>query len=64
VLTASLAALPVSTTHVSVGALFGIGATRRDARGKAIASILLSWLVTAPVALVLAALLQAALTRI
>lgn len=54
VLAASCAALPVSTTHVSVGALFGIGAARGDARRKAIVSILLAWLATAPLALALA----------
>jgi PiT family inorganic phosphate transporter len=51
---ATFAGLPVSTTHVSVGSLFGIGASRGDARGKAIVSILLAWLVTAPAALAIA----------
>ncbi len=63
VLAASFAALPVSTTHVSVGALFGIGAARGDARRRAIISILLAWLVTAPVALLLAAALARLLMR-
>lgn len=47
-------ALPVSTTHVSVGALFGIGAARGDARRAAIVAIVLAWVVTLPVAYVLA----------
>jgi PiT family inorganic phosphate transporter len=47
-------ALPVSTTHVSVGSLFGIGAARGDARRKAIVAIVLAWCVTLPVAFVLA----------
>ena len=46
-------ALPVSTTHVSVGALFGIGAARGEARRAAIVAIVLAWLVTLPVAFVL-----------
>jgi PiT family inorganic phosphate transporter len=47
-------ALPVSTTHVSVGALFGIGAARGDARRQAIVAIVLAWCVTLPIAFVLA----------
>jgi PiT family inorganic phosphate transporter len=47
-------ALPVSTTHVSVGALFGIGAARGDARRSAIVAIVLAWVVTLPVAFLLA----------
>jgi PiT family inorganic phosphate transporter len=47
-------ALPVSTTHVSVGALFGIGAARGDARKQAIVAIVLAWCVTLPIAFVLA----------
>jgi inorganic phosphate transporter, PiT family len=47
-------ALPVSTTHVSVGALFGIGAARGEARRAAIVAIVLAWLVTLPVAFALA----------
>lgn len=51
--------LPVSTTHVSCGSLFGLGAVNRSARWGAIRNIALSWLVTLP----LAALLAAALYR-
>lgn len=57
VLGASPLGLPLSTTHVSCGALFGIGAVTRQARWKTIAGIGLAWLVTLP----LAALLGAAL---
>ena len=45
--------LPVSTTHVSVGSLFGIGLVTRNADGRVIGGILLSWLSTLPVAAVL-----------
>jgi PiT family inorganic phosphate transporter len=55
VLAASAASLPVSTTHVSVGALFGIGAATGELRRRAIGSIVLAWLVTAPLAATLAA---------
>ena len=50
VVAASLYGLPVSTTHVSVGSLFGIGLTTRKANYPMINAIVLSWLVTLPVA--------------
>lgn len=56
VMAASLFGLPVSTTHVSVGALFGIGLTSRQADFRVIRRILLSWLVTLPCAAVISAL--------
>ena len=56
VTTANWNALPVSTTHVSVGALVGIGITTRQAHWKAVGWIVLSWLITLPCAAVMAAL--------
>ena len=53
--TANWHALPVSTTHVSVGALVGIGITTRQAHWKAVGGIVLSWLITLPCAAALAA---------
>ncbi len=55
VTTASLHSLPVSTTHVSVGALLGIGVTTRQARWKTIGEILLAWVSTVPCAAALGA---------
>ncbi|MEQ1859120.1 MAG: inorganic phosphate transporter [Chthoniobacteraceae bacterium] len=52
---ASWNGLPVSTTHVSVGALVGIGAVTKQAHWKAIEQIVLSWVVTLPSGAVLAA---------
>jgi PiT family inorganic phosphate transporter len=52
---ASPLALPVSTTHVACGALFGIGAVNGEARGQAIARILAAWFLTLPGAALLAA---------
>ena len=49
---ASLAALPVSTTHVSSSAIMGVG-LHRDARTvnwKTVRDMLLAWMVTLPVA--------------
>jgi PiT family inorganic phosphate transporter len=42
--------LPVSTTHVSVGSLFGIGLMARRANVKVMLGIVLSWLLTLPCA--------------
>ena len=50
VLGASRYGVPVSTTHVSCGALFGIGAVTGRARWPTVFSILLAWVVTLPVA--------------
>lgn len=56
VLSASHLGLPVSTTHVSCGALFGIGAVNRQARWKMIGTILLAWVTTLPCGAALGAL--------
>ena len=45
---ASKFGMPVSTTHVSCGALFGIGAVTGAARWKTIATILAAWVTTLP----------------
>jgi PiT family inorganic phosphate transporter len=50
VILASTYGLPVSTTHVSVGALFGIGLVRSEADTRVVRDILLSWLLTLPCA--------------
>jgi len=56
VIFASRFGLPVSTTHVSVGSLFGIGLMTRQANLKVVSGILLSWLLTLPIAGILSAL--------
>lgn len=50
VLFASKFGLPVSTTHVSVGAIAGIGASANTLNWRALRHILLSWLATLPLA--------------
>lgn len=55
VVLASKFGLPVSTTHVSCGALFGIGAVTGQAKWKMIAVILLAWVTTLPIAAALGA---------
>jgi PiT family inorganic phosphate transporter len=50
VIGASRFGLPVSTTHVSCGSLFGIGAATGQSNRRTIATILLAWFITLPVA--------------
>ncbi len=52
---ASVAGLPVSTTHVSVGGLFGIGVVNGTARTGTVLAILLAWATTLPAGAALAA---------
>lgn len=57
VISASLLGLPVSTTHVSTGALFGIALRSHDGNAAVIRNILLAWALTLPVAAALAFLI-------
>ncbi len=59
VILASRFGLPVSTTHVAVGAIGGIGLSNGSADKTVIGGILGSWLLTLPVAAVIGALLYA-----
>src|SRR5574337_58989 len=54
VILASRWGLPVSTTHVSCGALFGIGTASGQAQWGVIRNIVLAWVITLPVAAFLA----------
>jgi PiT family inorganic phosphate transporter len=56
VTTASVHGLPVSTTHVSVGSIFGIGTVTKKADYKIISKIVLSWILTLPVAAIMSAI--------
>jgi PiT family inorganic phosphate transporter len=59
VILASRLGLPVSTTHVSVGSLFGIGLITGEANLRVVSGILLSWLLTLPIAAILSAAIYA-----
>lgn len=61
VTTASLHSLPVSTTHVSVGSLLGMGAASRRAHWRKVGEILVAWVSTVPCGAALAALAYALL---
>jgi inorganic phosphate transporter, PiT family len=54
VLFASKFGLPVSTTHVSVGAIAGVGASGQTLTVPALRNVLLSWVATLPLAAVAA----------
>jgi PiT family inorganic phosphate transporter len=55
VIGASLIGKPVSTTHISCGALFGIGAVTGQAKWGTILTILVAWITTLPVGVLLGA---------
>lgn len=59
---ASRFGLPVSTTHVSVGSLFGIGLVNGTARRKTILSILFAWVTTLPAGAASAAVIYTVLS--
>ena len=63
VIGASRLGMPVSTTHVSVGAITGIGLVNGSADRSVLSAILLSWLMTLPVAAVSAGLAASLLIR-
>jgi PiT family inorganic phosphate transporter len=48
--------MPVSTTHVSVGAISGLGLINGSVNRGVLRSIVLSWVLTLPIAATLAAL--------
>jgi PiT family inorganic phosphate transporter len=54
--TASYHGLPVSTTHVSVGSLLGLGIVTRQTKWKPVLGVLLSWVITLPCAAAVSAL--------
>lgn len=57
VIFASKFGMPVSTTHVSVGSIYGIGLVNKTANNKEISKIALSWILTLPIAGILSALI-------
>lgn len=61
VIGASKFGLPVSTTHVSCGSLFGIGAVTKQANWRSITKIIFAWVTTLPIAALLGCLTYLAL---
>jgi PiT family inorganic phosphate transporter len=64
VTTASLHGLPVSTTHVSVGSLVGVGMVTGQTQWKPVSGVLASWIITLPCAALLAAIAIRLLARV
>ena len=62
--TASYSGLPVSTTHVSVGSLFGIAAANKKIDFQVFRNILLSWVLTLPTAAAMSAVLYFVLSKL
>ncbi len=58
VVLASLLGLPVSTTHVCCGTLFGIGWVNGEGHWKMIRAIVMAWLSTLPVAAAIGAMVM------
>lgn len=63
VMTASLHSLPVSTTHVSVGSLTGMGIVTGQTYRRKLIEIFLAWISTVPIAAVMAAATYWLMTR-
>jgi inorganic phosphate transporter, PiT family len=63
VIVASKLGMPVSTTHVSVGAITGIGLANGTVDRSVLSAILLSWLLTLPIAALAAGLAATVLMR-
>ena len=61
---ASFHALPVSTTHVATGAITGVGARKADVRWRVVRDMAVAWVVTLPIAGVIAALAYMAIGRL
>lgn len=61
VIFASRLGMPVSTTHVSCGSIFGVGLSTGQANRRVLAEILMAWLITLPIAALLSALTYFAL---
>jgi len=64
VIGASQLGLPVSTTHVSCGSLFGIGTVTRQAHWGMITKILAAWVITLPAGALLGAISYAVITSL
>lgn len=64
VIFASKWGLPVSTTHVSCGSLFGVGILNGEAHWEMIRTILLAWVLTLPFAGISAAIIYLAVSQL
>ncbi|MEO0835048.1 MAG: inorganic phosphate transporter [Cyanobacteria bacterium J06642_3] len=63
VIFASRLGVPVSTTHVSVGSIFGVGVVSKTAHLNMFSKVLSSWVLTLPIAAVISAVIYLALPK-
>ncbi|MEM7591979.1 MAG: inorganic phosphate transporter, partial [Cyanobacteria bacterium P01_A01_bin.83] len=63
VIFASRLGVPVSTTHVSVGSIFGVGVVSKTAHLNMFSKVLSSWVLTLPIAAVISAVTYLALPK-
>ena len=49
VMTASVLGLPVSSTHILIGAVLGVGMVNKSANWKLMRPIALAWVITLPI---------------
>ncbi|MEL6579706.1 MAG: inorganic phosphate transporter, partial [Cyanobacteria bacterium J06621_12] len=63
VIFASRLGVPVSTTHVSVGSIFGVGVISQTAHLEMFSKVLSSWVLTLPIAAVISALTYLSLPK-
>lgn len=63
VIAASNFGLPVSTTHVSVGSIFGVGVVSKTANVRVFYQIVLSWILTLPTAAIISGIAYGLLHR-
>lgn len=64
VTTASYHSLPVSTTHVSVGSLAGIGMANRRLHRRKLLEVLLAWICTVPCGAIIATVAYVAIAQV
>lgn len=64
VIFASRLGLPVSTTHVSVSSIFGVGLVSKTAQIEVFKQIILSWILTLPIAAIFSAVVYWLLSKL
>jgi len=64
VVIASKFGIPVSTTHVSVGSIFGIGIISKNYDSKVMKNIILSWVVTLPIGMAFSAVCYVLISQV
>ena len=64
ILLATKLGIPVSSTHILIGAVLGIGIVNKNANWKMVRPIILAWLITLPAAAISSAIFYFALAKL